>query len=38
MDVSPSTASTYVTEIKQKLGAGSVSEIVRYAHPIGLLG
>lgn len=38
MHVSPSTASTYVSKIKQKLGVGSVGEIVRYAHRAGLLG
>lgn len=38
MDVSPSTASTYVSKIKQKLGVESVGEIIRYAHRVGLLG
>ncbi len=37
MRVSPSTVSTYVTKIKQKLGVGSVSEILRYAYRVGLL-
>lgn len=35
--VSPSTVSTYVTKIKQKLGVGSLSEILRYAYRVGLL-
>lgn len=38
MEISPSTASTYVAKIKDKLGAESVTEIVRYAHRVGLLG
>ncbi len=38
MDVSPSTASTYVSKIKQKLGVESVGGIIRYAHRVGLLG
>lgn len=38
MEISPSTASTYVAKIKEKLGAESVAEIVRYAHRVGLLG
>jgi len=38
MEVSPSTASTYVAKIKEKLGAESIGEIVRYAHRAGLLG
>ena len=38
MDVTPSTASSYVAKIKEKLGVASVSDIVLYAHRIGLLG
>lgn len=38
MAISPSTASTYVAKIKEKLDAESVTEIVRYAHRVGLLG
>lgn len=38
MDISPSTASTYVAKIRLKLGVESVGEILRYAHRVGLLG
>lgn len=38
MDVAPSTASSYVAKIKEKLGVDSVTDIVLYAHRIGLLG
>lgn len=38
LDVTASTASSYVARIKQKLGVESVGEIMRYAHRAGLLG
>ena len=38
MGVTPSTASSQVAKIKEKLGVASVSDIVLYAHRIGLLG
>ncbi len=37
MDISPSTASSFVAKIKRKLGVDSVGEIVHYAHRVGLL-
>lgn len=38
MRVAASTASSYVAKIKEKLGVESISEILRYAHRVGLLG
>lgn len=38
MEVSPSTASTFVAKVKQKLGAESIGDVLRYAHRVGLLG
>lgn len=38
LDLSTSTVSTHLARIKEKLGARSVAEIVRYAHRAGLVG
>lgn len=37
LDVSVSTVSTHVTNIKQKLGARSIGDIINYAHRLGMV-
>lgn len=38
LNVSGSTVSNHVMKIREKLGARTVGEIIRYAHQVGLLG